>query len=154
MRNLFIMIIALTLLLVAAPAFAQDDNTFEEGTWSAGLGGGFGDSVDIGQYVVSGKYWDPQWEIGGEVFFTNDTDNNDQIGMLWIAYRYDLSVNPGNATYVGIGGAGLFSDWNGFSNGFGPIGLVGWDSDDWGLELKWAYFDPSVISACAYYHFY
>lgn len=152
MRKFLAIIVALVVFLVASPAYAQDDFV---GTWSVGLGGGFSDGVDVGQFVISGKYWDPMWEVGGEIFFTGDEDDEyDQIGMIWVAYRYDLAVNSDSATYVGIGGAGIFEDWTGFENTFGPIGLVGWDADQWGLELKWAYFDPSVISACAYYHFY
>lgn len=152
MRKFLVIIVALAVFLVAAPAFAQDDF---EGTWSVGLGGGFSDDVDVGQFVISGKYWDPMWEVGAEIFFTGDSeDEYDQIGTIWVAYRYDLSVNSDSATYVGIGGAGLFEDFSGFANSFGPIGIVGWDADQWGLELKWAYFDPSVFSACAYYHFY
>jgi hypothetical protein len=152
MRKLLVLLVALGLFFTASPAFAQDYD-LEMGFFSIGLGGGFGDDYDPGPLVLSGKYWDPQWEIGADVYWSGDTqDEYDQIGMVWLAYRYDLSVNDDSATYVGIGGAGIFQEYA-FGNQFGPIGIVGWDSDVWGAELKWAFFDPSIISAVVYYHF-
>jgi len=155
MRKVLIILVALAMFFIAAPAFAQDEYDFEMGTWSIGMGGGFSDSTDVGPFVLSGKYWDAQWEIGADVYssFESESQDYDQIGMAWLAYRYDLSVEEASATYAGIGAAGIFQESEGWSSQFGPVGVVGWDSDIWGLELKWAYFDPSVISAVAYYHF-
>jgi len=154
MRKVLLVLVAAVFLLVAAPAFAQGDDYLEYGTFSLGLGAGFGDDVDPGQWILSGKYWDPMWEVGAEMYWTGDEeDEYDQIGMAWIAYRYDLDVQEESATYVGIGAAGIFEEWSGYENQFGPVGIVGWDADIWGLELKWAYFDPSVFSVVAYYHF-
>jgi hypothetical protein len=151
MRKALIVLVALVMIFAAAPAFAQ--NYTEMGTFSIGLGGGFGDSTDVGPFILSGKYWDPMWELGAEVYWSGDTeDEYDQIGMAWLAYRYDLSVEEENAIYAGIGGAGVFEDYD-FGNQFGPIGMIGWDATQWGLEFKWAWFDPSVLSLVAYYHF-
>ncbi len=153
MRKVFVILIALVLFFAATPAFAQDYDEWM-GTFSIGLGGGFGDDTDVGPFVLSGKYWDPMWEIGGEVYWSGDEeDEYNQIGMAWIAYRYDLSTNEDGATYVGIGGAGIFEEQAGFANSFGPVGLIGYDTEVWGLEAKWAYFDPSVLSFIVYYHF-
>lgn len=150
MRKVFMLLLALGILLVASPAFAQD---MEYGTFSLGLGGGFGDDTDPGPFVISGKYWDPSWELGADVYFSGDEeDEYDQVGLVWLAYRYDLNVSEDGAAYVGIGGAGIFEEQN-FGTQFGPIGLVGWDADVWGAELKYAYLDPSLISIVVYYHF-
>lgn len=159
MRKVILIMAALAVLLAATPAFAQDDYDYlEMGTFSLGLGGGFGDAdVDVGPFVISGKYWDPMWEIGAEIFTDGsfeDSEDYDQFGMAWLAYRYDLSVEEEGAAYLGIGGAGVFETIDGnFGNEFGPVGLVGWDGEEWGLELKYCYFDPSLISIVAYYHF-
>ena len=151
MRKALIILAAFVLLFAASPVYAQD--YMDMGTFSIGLGGGFGDDTEVGPFVLSGKYWDPMWELGADVYWSGDEeDEYDQVGMVWLAYRYDLSVDEESATYLGIGGAGLFEDI-GFGSQFGPIGLVGWDSEGWGLELKYAFFDPSIISAVAYWHF-
>ena len=152
MRKVLMILLALSLLLVASPAFAQDME-MEYGTFSIGLGGAFGDEIDPGPIVISGKYWDPMWEIGADLYFAGEEESADydQLGMVWVAYRYDLNVSEEGSTYVGIGGAGIFEEWD-FENQFGPVGLVGWDSEVWGAELKYAYFDPSIISVVIYYH--
>jgi hypothetical protein len=159
MRKVLLILAALAVLLVATPAMAQDGYDYlEMGTFSIGLGGGFGDTdTDIGPLVISGKYWDPMWELGAELYTDgsfSDSDEYDQIGMAWLAYRYDLSVEEQGAAYIGIGGAGVFEIFDdNFENSFGPVALVGWDGEEWGLELKYGWFDPSLISIVAYYHF-
>jgi hypothetical protein len=123
------------------------------GVFSLGLGYGFGEDVEPGPFVLSGKYWADVWEVGAEVYFSgDDADEFDQIGTGWLAYRYDVDVEDEGATYLGIGIAGLFEDYTGFENSFGPVGLVGWDSEIWGLELKYQWFDPGIFSFVAYYH--
>ncbi len=152
MRKALVVLAALALLFVATPTFAQD--YMEYGTFSIGLGGGFGEDIDPGPFVLSGKYWDPEWELGAEVYWSGDEeDEYDQVGMAWIAYRYDLDVQEESAVYVGIGGAGIFEEYSGFENSFGPVGLIGWDAEEWGLEFKYSWFDPGIFSVVAYYHF-
>lgn len=153
MRKGLLIILALALMLVAAPAYAQG-TMYDMGVFSVGLGGGFSDDPSVGPFILSGKYWTEQWELGGEVLASGDTkDEYDQIGLAWLAYRYDIDVNEDSATYFGLGLAGIFEDYGGFENTWGPTGLVGWDADIWGLELKYSWFDPGVASFVVYYHF-
>ena len=150
MRKGLIALAVLGLLFAATPAFAQD----MMGTFSAGIGGGFGEE-DLGPFVISAKYWDPMWEVGAEILtsFEDESMDYDQLGLVWIAYRYDVTYEEDGAAYVGIGGGGIFnqSDW--FENQFGPVAMIGWDADIWGLEFKYGYFDPSLFTIVAYYHF-
>ena len=160
MKKGLLILVAVVVFLIGAPAYAQDGNDWTmEGTFSAGVGGGFSSTdVDTAPFVLSGKYWDPSWELGVEVFtdFTSESDTYDQIAQAWLAYRYDLNTGDdveSGTTYIGIGASGLFQELDQFGNGFGPIALIGWDSDVWGLEAKAAYYDPLVFSLVAYYHF-
>jgi hypothetical protein len=155
MRKGLITLIALGLMLLAAPAYAQEGTVYDEGTFAVGIGGGFSGDTDVGPFVLSGKYWNETWEIGAEVYtsFEDESQDYDQVGLGWIAWRYDVSMTEDGATYVGIGGAGLFEDYTEFSNSFGPVGLIGWDGEEWGGELKIAWFDPIVASGVVYYNF-
>jgi len=139
------------LLLTASPAFAQE----MMGTFSVGIGGGFSD-VDVAPFVISGKYWDYEWEAGLDIFtsFESESSDYDQIGMVYLLYRYglDQQYQDGSA-YLGIGGGFIFNDWRDFSNQFGPVGAIGWDAYEWGLELKYGYFDPGIFNICVYYNF-
>jgi hypothetical protein len=137
-------------MLIASPVFAQE----MMGTFSLGLGGGFGEG-DVAPFVVSGKYWDQQWEAGIEAFtsFEEESSDYDQIAFGWLAYRYNLSTEYEEGTaYLGVGGGGIFNEQS-FENQFGPVGVLGWDQYEWGLELKYGYFDPGIFSICAYYNF-
>jgi len=149
MRRALLILAAVGLFFFAAPAFAQDEYL---GTFSVGLGGAFGEE-DVGPWVLSGKYWDAEWELGAEVFWSgDDMDEYDQIGFAWLVYRYDVWLEEDSATYVGIGGGGIFEETM-FANNWGPVAVIGWDAQEWGLEFKYGYFDPSVFSICAYWNF-
>ena len=135
-------------LFAAAPTYATD----LEGNYSAGLGAGFGDE-DVGPFVLSAKYWSNTFEGGAELFYDSDTgDEVDQFGLVWLAIRYDLFVEEGNSTYLGMGGGNLFEKHS-FENGFGYVALLGWDGKKWGFEFKYGYFDPSLYSVVTYWHF-
>lgn len=164
MRKALLAVIALGVLMIATPAFAQDTMM---GTFSAGLGGGFGDE-DVGPFVLSGKYWDYEYELGAELFYSGDTeDEYEQLGMIWALYRYDLSAEEESTVYMGIGGGFLLDDDEAeipegaevaperseFGNDWGIVAAVGWDAEVWGLEFKYGWFDPSLYSIVVYYHF-
>lgn len=155
MRKGLLILAMVGFFFMATPAFAYISCDDEAGWFSAGIGGGFAEN-DVAPFIISAKYWDLDWEVGGEMLFDRIEESNeyDQIGVAWLIYRYDVAVDEGGATYVGAGAAGLFSDFAGqFGNQFGPVGALGWDSDGWGLELKYAWFDPGVATVCVYYHF-
>jgi hypothetical protein len=159
MKKGLLLVAAVCLFLIVAPAaMAEDDasNMGLDGNWSVGLGGGFSDK-DVAPVVVSGKYWDPSWELGAEAFtvFQSESKDYDQLIQAWLAYRYDLEFgDPNNGvTYVGVGVSGIFEDFDEFENTYGPIVIVGWDSTQWGVELKGAWYDPMVYSGVVYYHF-
>jgi hypothetical protein len=162
MRKCILMLAAICLFLAMVPStFAKDSDDWAlNGKWSVGVGGGFNTDSDktVAPFVVSAKYWVQNYEIGGEAFtdFQSKSEDNDQIGQAWIAYRYDVmgADDPGaGTTYIGIGGSGIFRDFNTYANSFGPMVLAGWDSDVWGVELKAAYYDPILLSGVVYYHF-
>ncbi|HDS30801.1 MAG TPA: hypothetical protein ENN67_07130 [Firmicutes bacterium] len=122
------------------------------GSFSAGLGGGFGDEK-MGPFVVSGKYWSRSWEAGAEIFYDGDKDNDiDQIGLIWAMYRQDLHPEERNWLYAGLG-AGFTLEENLLKSSTGIVGAIGWDGKDYGLELKYGYFKPSIFSFVAYWHF-
>jgi len=151
MRKVLFILAVLAAFFVAAPAYADDYYEYE-GLFSVGLGAGFGDETDPGPFILSGKYWSPMWELGAEVYYSGDEeDEYDQLGMGWLAYRMDLDDE--GQTYVGIGPAFMFENWGGFENEFGGVAFIGWDDYEWGAQLKYAYFDPSIISIVVYYHF-
>jgi hypothetical protein len=122
------------------------------GSFSAGLGGGFGDE-DMGPIVVSAKFWSRSWEAGGEVFYDGDTgDTIDQIALAWVLYRFDLHSEERNYMYAGLGPGNVFNK-NKVEDSFGIIGSLGWDGKDYGLQFKYGYFDPSIYSFVVYWHF-
>jgi hypothetical protein len=141
----------LSIFLTAAPAMAFPDFGLD-GRLSAGLGAGFGDE-DVGPFVLSGKYWSETVEGGLELFYDGDTgDDIDQFGLAWLAVRYTLHPEEGNSTYMGMGG-GLMVNKSSFENSFGYVALLGWDSEQWGFEFKYGYYDPSIYSVVTYWHF-
>jgi hypothetical protein len=162
MKKGLLLVAAICLFLALVPAAMAEQTDAENmgltGTWSVGLGGGFSDK-DVAPVVVSGKYWDPSWELGGEVFtvFQSESTDYDQLIQAWLAYRYDIMMgdDPSEGIpYVGIGIGAIFEDFNEFENAFGPIGIIGWDSGGvWGVELKGAWYDPMIFSGVVYYHF-
>jgi len=150
MRKLFLILAVLAALAIAAPVYAQDEYDWA-GTFSIGLGYGFGDDTEVGPMMLSGKYWAPQWEVGAEVYYDGDTeDESDQIGMAWLAYR--MNLDELGTYYAGVGPAFAF-ETNGFANDIGGVVFVGYDDIQYGAQVKYAYFDPSVISIVVYYNF-
>jgi hypothetical protein len=171
MKKVILFAVAVALFLIAAPTFAQQpcpppagDSVLSNGTFSVGVGGGFqaGTSQGAGHdtvapIIVSAKYWDPNWELGAEAFtvFKKNSTTDDQLGQAWVAYRYDLNYGEGSFngyTYVGVGVGGIFKA-NNFGNSVGPVILVGYDADEWGVEAKGAWYDPTLVSVVAYYNF-
>lgn len=151
MRKVLFLLAVIAAFFVAVPAQAQDYYEYE-GVFSLGLGYGFGDDVEPGPYMLSGKYWSPMWELGTEVYWSGDEDDEfDQIGMAWLAYR--LYFDDEEMWYGGLGPAFAFESWNGFENEFGGTAFLGYDDYEWGAQLKYTYFDPSIISLVVYYHF-
>jgi hypothetical protein len=49
--------------------------------------------------------------------------------------------------------AKTFGKKNTYGNSIGPIVLLGWDSNVWGVELKAAWYNPTLVSAVVYYTF-
>lgn len=149
MRPIFRIFLFLSIFLLASNAANANDF---DGTFAAGLGGGFGDE-DVGSIVVSGKYWANTFEIGSEMFWSPGNEKGlDQFGLIWLAIRQDLHVEEDNSTYAGMGGALMFEK-NSFENDFGYIALLGWDGGQWGFEFKYGYFDPSIYSVVTYWNF-
>jgi len=167
MRNAILILTAFCLYLTVVPAaFAQKENPWIlNGKWSIGAGGEFSANIwakDKAPFVVSGKYWTENWEGGAEAFtsFEQMSKEHDQVGQLWIAYRRNVfgsDNTKSGSTYLGIGASTILMEWDqGFytyGSDFGPMVVVGWDSNAWGAELKAAYYDPLVISTVVYYHF-
>ena len=121
-------------------------------TLSAGMGGGMGDE-NVGPFVVSLKYWSNSWEAGGEIFYDGDKkDMIDQFGFAWLAWRFVLHPEERNTLYMGVGLGHLFESTL-YENNSGGMLLIGWDGKNYGLEGKYAWFDPSIYSVVAYYHF-
>ena len=119
---------------------------------SAGLGGGFGDN-DVGPGLFSGKIWDESWEAGVELYYDGDTaDTIDQLVLAWAVYRLYVHEEVGNSLFVGAG-LGTLLEKNAFEDSMGVVSVVGWDDEEWGLEFKYGYFDPSLYSFAAYWHF-
>ena len=161
MRKGILILVAICLFLAMVPAaFAQKDDDWTKNIkWSIGAGGGYssGDPA-AAPLVVSAKLWGDMWEAGGELFsdFSSKSDTYDQIGRAYAAYRYDImaSEDPKAGTsYIGIGIANVFQEWEGLGNSIGPIVIAGWDSDVWGVELKASYHDPIILSGVVYYNF-
>jgi hypothetical protein len=156
MRQGILIAVAVCLMLATAPAAFADEPTLflSNGEWSVGLGGGFSNK-DVGQYVLSGKYWGVSWEIGAEAFtaFKSKSDKYDQLLQSWVAYHYNLHPYVPNKVedgpYIGIG---LGDVWraDALDNSIGPIGVVGWDNDDWGAELKASWYKQTLISVVIY----
>jgi hypothetical protein len=162
MKKGLLILAVVCLFLVAAPAvMAQDEGGLGmTGTWSVGVGAGFSEK-DTAPFVISFKYWDPSWELGTEMHtsFEEESADYDQLIQAWLAYRYDLNMGDdedpaASVAFVGIGVGGLFQIFDdNFANSYGPIALVGWDSAEWGIELKGGWYDPMLYSAVVYYHF-
>ena len=79
MRKVFVILVALGMFFLASPTFASDGCGWcgDEmiGTLSLGIGGGFGDETEVGPLVASGKYWDINWELGAEVYWSGDEED-------------------------------------------------------------------------------
>lgn len=152
MRRAIPFLFILIMLALPLPAGAFDLGLDFDGHMSVGLGGGFGDN-DVGPGVLSGKYWDEWIEIGGEVFWDNDTEDKiDQLALAWLIYRYNLHEEENNTPWLGVGMGNIFEK-NNFEDSFGFISAMGWEGRGWGMEFKWGYFDPSLYSFVVYYHF-
>ena len=142
-----LLLIGVIIFLVPHMAHAGDF----DGTLSVGIGGGFGDEK-VAPGDLSVKYWSKFWEIGTEGFLDGTPGNRyDQFGLLWITVRYQLTEEYNNSTYMGIGGGALFKA-NVYRLKEGYVTFVGWDAVDWGFELKYGYFKPSIYSLVVYYH--
>ncbi|MCK4719005.1 hypothetical protein KAU08_00025 [bacterium] len=154
MRATILVLAVICFFLVGSPALAfdLDFNIETSGDISIGLGAGFGDE-DVGPGVLSGKYVDKVLEIGIEGLYDGDEEDQiDGLAFLWLIYRYNLYEEERNTPYMGIGVANGFA-MNSFQDDFGIMAAMGWDTNTWGLELKWGYFDPSLYTFVAYYHF-
>ncbi len=152
MKKYLLILASLLILAIPSPLYALDLGLDFDGNFSVGLGGGFGDN-DVGPGVLSGKYWDDWLEIGGEIYYDGDQEDEiDQLGLLWLIYRHNLHVEENNTPWLGVG-IGETLDANSYENSFGFIGAMGWEGRRWGMELKWGYFDPSLYSFVVYYHF-
>lgn len=154
MRKFLPFIAILVFLMISSPAWAFDFdlNLETAGRISIGLGGGFGDE-DVGPGVLSGKYVDSFLEVGMEGLWDGDQEDEiDSLGLAWLIYRYNLYEEERNTPYIGVGIAHTFLA-DSYEDGFGIIAAMGWDTNFWGLELKWGYFDPSLYTFVAYYHF-
>jgi hypothetical protein len=160
MKKGLLILAAVALFLIVVPAaMAQDEDDMGlNGNWSVGIGGGFSDK-DTAPFVIGFKYWDPSWELGAEAHtsFESESQDYDQLVQAWLAYRYDLALgeeDPSNGVvFLGIGAGAIFEDFDEFENDFGPIGIVGWDTEQWGIAVKGAWYDPMLYSAVVYYHF-
>lgn len=154
MRKFLPFVAVVVFLMLASPVWAFDfDFNFEtNGRLSIGLGGGFGDER-VGPGVLSAKYVDNFLEVGIEGLYDGDTeDQNDALALGWLLYRYNLYEEDRNTPYFGLGIGRTYMAQS-YENGFGIISAMGWDTNFWGLELKWGYFDPSLYTFVAYYHF-
>jgi hypothetical protein len=161
MKNGLLILAAVGLMLVATPAaFAQEQvwptGFLSNGEYAIGLGAGFSNK-DVSRYIVAGRYWGASWELGAEAFtvFQKESDRYDQLFQSWLAYRYNLNISKGAGrylTYVGIGAGGIFKENQTFDNSVGPVGLVGWDSDLWGVQAKAAWYSPTLFSIVVYYN--
>jgi len=152
MRRTIIIPAVLAILILAASPVRAFDLGLGEGDLSIGIGAGFGDD-EVGPGVLSGKYWDDWLEIGAEVFYDNDKENQiDQLALAWLIYRYDLHVEENNTPWLGVGFGKIF-ERNSFEDSFGYVSAMGWEGRGWGMEFKWGYFDPSLYSFVVYYHF-
>jgi hypothetical protein len=152
LKNFLILALSIGLFLAAVPAYAFDLGLDFDGNLSVGLGGGFGDN-DVGPGVLSGKYSADWLEVGAELFYDGDKEDEiDQLGLVWLIYRHDLHVEENNTPWLGVGFGETF-DANSYEDSFGFVSAMGWQGRGWGMELKYGYFDPSLYSFVVYYDF-
>ena len=154
MRKFLPVAAAVIFLMVSSPAWAFDFdlNLETAGKISIGIGGGFGDE-EVGPGVLSGKYVDDFLEIGIEALYDGDQEDEiDALFLSWLIYRYNLYEEDRNTPYLGVGITKSFLA-DSYEDDFGIMAAMGWDTKRWGMELKWAYFDPSLYTFVAYYHF-
>jgi len=145
-------------LFFAVPAFAQTELL---GTISIGLGRTFGQGK-AAPYSVAAKYWDKEWEVGGQLYISGDVkDEFEQMGLVYGVVKYVLSGEDFNTTYIGVGGGAIFdedqrqdethSETVNFKEQIGVVGIAGWDSGYWGIEVTYGYFNPSLIAVNLFY---
>jgi len=138
--------------VLSSPVAAFDLGLDFDGHASVGLGAGFGDE-DVGPGVLSGKYTDDWLEVGAELFYDGDTEDQiDTLALAWLLYRHNLHVEENNTPWLGVGIGETF-EADSYEDSFGIVAAMGWEGRSWGMELKWGYFDPSLYSFVVYYHF-